>query len=478
MSVVWIAGRDWQPRVSEDDDASTDSFRFPPELTFNRAALNQLIEQANLLYGGIEPDIEFDGDQVTASLMALLKEFAQDRLIPGAFPTVRSEWSKSRVFEHYPFIVFPTTEQLLSEGDIFDLRRLMTTYIRTLNERFVSIAREVTIPGGVVTWDSTDFEWVLPENQDTASFLHFGYGNNIEDFLFANTANTLHTVITEAGRTVEVGVFIKQYHDFFGDYWDRIQEILPTREYDLSFEETADQFKFTFTPIDLVEGERIFIQLHYYEPILVNKELPGRVILLPDESQELIIARGQLGALRAAGYTGSSQVQNFQLDSEVPFITDFYLEGPQVTLREDGYLSTGPGTTTSPHKLVIEFDDAINEEIELALKIEGHPVGRIPALLGATLLIIDTVYTINMAGGDDNNFAETYELEINDARTQIKLKFIPMTPYVNAAVEFLRLGSGHETPVLYSIGGVTGCIGERIIEHIALDGGDGVDLLA
>ena len=165
MAVVWQSFVDWDPRVSSSGDG-----RFQhPTTPFSKASLEQILEEIN---DDLAEEIEFDGDIVTRDLMKEMKEKVQDRLVPGLFPFFRTEFPVGSNIEEYAWDIFPNTELLVNQSDIFHLRRLSGgNYIPFQNQSFTVIAVEVDAE---TTYDFESFGFLTPEEQEDANFSFFG----------------------------------------------------------------------------------------------------------------------------------------------------------------------------------------------------------------------------------------------------------------------------------------------------------------
>lgn len=471
MSVVWFNFVDWEPRVGDVGDS-----RFQhPDQPFGRDALEQLIEELN---NGPDPDISFDGSIVTRDLMQLMKEKAEDRLIPGLFPFFRSEFPLGSNYEEYAWDT--VSERLLNQSDIFHCRRRCGQYVPFQNESFTVIAFEAPAVGDTV-WQYKQFGFLTGAQEDTAYFSMFGFSDTISNFRFTHTDNTLTTVINEPGiRLVQVGVFVNVYQDFLGDYWERQYDGF-IGDYTVDLIETDTHWSFVFQPT-LGLAPSIEVSLYWYAP-LVDTQLPGKLIFLDDTPQIVTVKKGTIGALRVTGLVGADRISNIKLDTQLPMIESVSLEGGTVKLGQEGYGTPGDALadSTSPHKIVVQFDVPLESEIQLYLQIKGHPVHSRGAQRGVTFLQdypSASVLTIDPNGGDLEALNTRVGLEISADKKTLKFPFIPANwtglgwtiDDISHTNTRYRLGAGHKTPALYSVGAISGCVGGAAIQAEAQDG--------
>lgn len=475
MAVVWQSFVDWDPRVGPDGD---DRFTHPAT-PFTKAALEQIIEEINDDLAD-EDKIDFSGDQTTKELMNEMKEKVQDRLIPGFFPFFRSEFPVGTILEEYAWGIHPGTEKLINASDVFATRQLSGgNYIPFQNQSYTVIARQTI--GPVTTFDFKQFGFLTVQESNEADFTLFGYTDTVGDFLAANTSDVLHGVTAE----VEVGVWVNVYQDFIGDYWRRQYVDSVTGDYIVTFDETDDDWTFTFVPDGVSDEEVIQIQLYWYGPIAVNRELPGQIILSgPLDVQQIVIPKGTVAGLRTTGFVGNSRIENFKLSSELPILTNLELEGGTIRLGQEGYAVPGEDLieTDSPHKIVLTFDRDVVDPITLYVSIQGFPVHSrgVPAVRARKLhqrYPGEASLTLTPADGDVANLNNRLGVEF--AGNVIRLPFIPgnwtatgwtIDDVAIGGIPVFRLGPDHETPALISVGAISGCIGGLILGTTATDG--------
>jgi hypothetical protein len=460
-------------------DSGDDRFAYPSDQTITKAAMQEIVDRANFVHiDRFDPDyvdIVLD-NPVTRTLMTTLK--TMDRIVSGSFPYIRTRWHPGSIYEEYAFRVFQGSERIFNGSDIFDVRRrLAGSHIPFQNEYFVVVAKETAKPGGAVVWDFEQFGFLTLLQEENANFTFFGYSNNIRDFRFANLDNSFHVVFDDASRTVEVGIFVGEYQDFLGDYWER-QYNGNTFDYTVTKTETDSDWIFTFAPI----GGAVEVALEWYAAS-VEVELPGKLSLTNETA--LTIPKGTIGALRVTGLIGSPKIYNFKINSTLPMVTGVSLEGGTVRLGRDGYMdwynvpAEDAGDSTSPHKLVVTFDQNIVDPIQLKVQIKGHPiftrskVGGIWFWNDFNAFLNDL--TLDPSLGDQVSLTTTLGVEFHG--NVIKFPFIPapssLVGYALGASpgsSGLRMGPEHETPALYQVGAISGCVGGNAHYAVATDG--------
>lgn len=470
MAVTYIIDdRDWQPREA---DAGDGFFRHPDQ-PIGKDAFDQLFDVANgiaLLVEDVDTPEDLGETKFTIRQIEELKEKAQDRL-PAVLE--ETEFPSVAVYDHYPFIWYESKK--LNDGDIYDIRRLLTNFNTRLPRKYVAIGRRDTYSGFVIQ----DTEWEIDDlgfqEVDETEFEVFGYSNTIEDYQFFQVLDrfdvTIDNRIAGNGTVIQVGLFLVEFQEWAGDYWAR-----RASEAENDFGITLEGRTLTLEPAIL---DTVQVALHYQFAGEIDSQLPGFVTLVPGADPTIIeLPTTNLEWLAVIGYIGSSKIQKFNFGTTDPYISSIELIGGELLLGEDGYRATsGIGDSDSPHELKVNFNKPISGTIQLHLKFEGFRCWGRSAIDAFVRRSQDNVVIIDTDGGDLDDLNLRVGLKIDPDKMWVSFPFIPAPSYRTggeSSGDFLHLGPNHETPVLLTVTGIVGCTGEDALSTTAKDGGTGV----